>query len=563
MKRGYVRGVAVAAALCLAMPCAARAQAVPPSVDPGQVINRWPQEGDVFQAPILVLPEDDSAAPLQDIAGETFVLKEVVLDQATVLAPAEVRDAAAPFIGQETDFARLEALAAKLTALYRRKGYILSSVLLEPQEIGDDGIVHFRAVEGRLAAVTFEGSVSPSPRMERLAQSIRSAGPARAGDIERGLLLMNDLPGVGVRAVFRPSPMQAEASDLVILLEKEKNSYGIALDNRGSRYLGPWQASGTAEWKNLFGQDSATTARVLGSLPADELKYADLTHERFLGAGGLKLSLHAAASRTSPGGNVSGLDIQGDSRTLEGRLSMPVLRSRPMNLTVYSGVALLNTESMLLGVANGKDRVRVLELGAEFDVTDRLSGKTEGGGGLRRGMGFLGATKNGAGRSRQNGEHDFTSFYGMISRTQYLPRGFSAVLTAKGQYALDALLASEEFAVGGADFGRAYDAAEITGDHGLAGSLEMRYAPALTLPWVDDWQLYGFYDAGVVWNRDRVALDAARESAASTGGGVRLGLTAGTEAQLEAATPLTRTVAAGEEKSDTRFFVKLAHRFSK
>ncbi len=564
MRYSNINGVALALVLCLVTQDAL-AQTVPSSVDPGQVIQRWRQEEEQTRLPSLTLPQErpSQSVAAGDVSGETFILKDVVLDHATVLTAAEVRDAVVSFLGKETGFTQLEAVAKRLTALYRGRGYILSSVFLAPQEIGEEGVVHFHAVEGRISAVVFEGAVSPSSRMKELAQEIQATAPVKAENVERGLLLMNDLPGVRARAVFRPAPVQTDAAELVILLEKQEAEYALALDNRGSRYLGPWQASGTGVWHNLIGRDNTITARALTSIPADELKYADVTHEQFLGSRGLKLSVHAATSKTRPGGNVSALDIQGDSQTLAARLSLPVWRSRPMNLTGYSGLSLLNTESVLAGVPDGKDRVRVMELGAAFDLTDRLSGKTEIESGLRKGVGFLGATPNGVGRSRLNGERNFTSFYGLVTRMQYLPRGFSAVLAAKGQYALDALLASEEFAVGGADFGRAYDSAEITGDHGAAGSFELRYAPEMTLVGVDDWHLYGFYDGGVVWNRDRVALDPVQESVISAGGGLRLALRGGAEAQFEAATPLTRTVAAGGGKNDVRFFMKLAHHFSK
>ena len=65
-----------------------------------------------------------------------------------------------------------------------------------------------------------------------------------------------------------------------------------------------------------------------------------------------------------------------------------------------------------------------------------------------------------------------------------------------GQYALDPLFASEEFAVGGPVYGSAYDPAEITGDSGVAARAELRYSNTAPQASIDIFQIYGFYDMG-------------------------------------------------------------------
>ena len=45
-----------------------------------------------------------------------------------------------------------------------------------------------------------------------------------------------------------------------------------------------------------------------------------------------------------------------------------------------------------------------------------------------------------------------------------------------GQWASGPLYSSEEFGYGGKNFGRAYDQSELTGDHGVAASVEVDYA---------------------------------------------------------------------------------------
>jgi hemolysin activation/secretion protein len=132
------------------------------------------------------------------------------------------------------------------------------------------------------------------------------------------------------------------------------------------------------------------------------------------------------------------------------------------------------------------------------------------------------------------------------------------------------LLASEQFAVGGALFGRGYDPAELTGDQGFAMKNELQYdfrpdfltaetparSPAL--------QLFAFHDFGLVADQHPQLLDqsAATRSLASAGFGVRATWLQYT-ANLELGKPLTRDVAAFADNPDPKpfrlYFVLTAH----
>ncbi|WP_246119821.1 ShlB/FhaC/HecB family hemolysin secretion/activation protein [Azospirillum baldaniorum] len=95
------------------------------------------------------------------------------------------------------------------------------------------------------------------------------------------------------------------------------------------------------------------------------------------------------------------------------------------------------------------------------------------------------------------------------------------------------LLASEQIALGGPSYGRAFDEGEISGDNGWAGSLELRYTPVLPdNAFAQAVQIYGFVDGGEVWNRSSLEQNS-RNSLVSVGGGVRASLVERLFATLE------------------------------
>jgi hemolysin activation/secretion protein len=159
---------------------------------------------------------------------------------------------------------------------------------------------------------------------------------------------------------------------------------------------------------------------------------------------------------------------------------------------------------------------------------------------ISQGVDILGARDTGSHNlSRAEGKSDFTKIDGNLSRLQALNQDWQVSLSAKGQYAWSPLLSAEEFGFGGQKFGRAYNASEITGDHGLAGSIEVLYS---SLPTIEDFYLqpFVFYDIGKVWNLDAGGLNP---TAASAGVGVKAQHTSGVSVTFTIAQPLTRPIA--------------------
>src|SRR5262249_45433375 len=122
-----------------------------------------------------------------------------------------------------------------------------------------------------------------------------------------------------------------------------------------------------------------------------------------------------------------------------------------------------------------------------------------------------------------------------------------------------------QFTFGGSQIGRGYDAAEIIGDRGLAGSLELRldFFPGKLL--LETLEVYHFYDAGVIWNIKFNPGVKMKQSATSTGLGARFSLLKYLYGNIMITQPLTKQVAALEiigEGRRPRIFFSLTTQFS-
>lgn len=532
----------------------------PTTAEPGTLIKNL---GERDRTPsnlddIVTVPKMDDAKSGVS-TQKIFELKGIALDNTTSYKAEDFKSIYSEYIGQKVSFADLNAIAMGMTRKYRQEGYIFSRVIVPPQKV-TDGIVHFQAVEGRIANVELVGNYKDNNGLiKKIAEKIRTAGPANTVQIERYLLLINDLPGITARSFIKPSKTVG-GGDLVISVEEDNFEGSASLDNRGSRYLGPYRGELVGAFNNTFGLHDRTTVRALASAQVQELKYGEIIHEEQLGTEGLRMNTRVAVTDSEPGGNISSLGIEGDSTLLDIGFVYPVIRGRQMNVNLMGGFTGLNSQTDVAGVKTGADRVRYFNAGGHFDFTDEFKGVNQFDLHVAKGMDGLGATDSGLGRTRANGEQDFLRADLTITRLQDLTNNFSLLLSATGQTTSDPLLASEEFTVGGSEFGRGYDSGEIAGDRGYAGALELRYDAASSNGIITSYQPYTFIDAGRVFNLNPVVGEAGTASLASAGIGVRFNMVNDFSGYVEADSPLTRDVRS-ENGQKSRLFFKLLKRF--
>ncbi len=556
--------LACAFALVLqAWPNTPQAQQLPPAVDPGVIQKRFDEPEPPKAAPPIDIPDIGQSTPPPGANEVRFVLTDLLVLDSTVYSDEELLPLWEDLLGQEITLNQFYGIAAAITIKYRNDGYILTRALVPPQEI-IDGVAEIEVVEGYIDNVVIEGEPSGSmAQIDDKVQAILDSQPLHADVLERNLLLLNDLPSMIAQSILRPSITTPGASELVIVLEEAKYSAAVTADNRGSRFLGPYQFGASGRLDNVLGLYESTELEVVGTAQLSELKFAALTHTQQIGTDGTTLTIIGSITDTEPGSTLDVLNVEGRSEAITATLSHPLIRSRRRNLSIVGGFDYRNSETDVLGFTSSDDRIRSLFVGGTYDFIDEFRGITLLGGELRQGLNIFGASETGsANLSRADGRSDYTKVVGSLRRKQSLGPGWSLSAAFTGQYSFSELLASEECGLGGQEYGSAYDPFEISGDHCLAARFELQYGDASELEFLDSYEVYGFYDVGAIWQIDGTASDK-RESLASAGVGVRTNLVEDFWGALEFAVPLTRspTVDRDDGEKKPRLFFSVIKRF--
>lgn len=547
-RNGLAKALCLAAGLLLlallVLPSEAVSQAaLPGSAQPGRA------EEPVRVRPLtprssegVLIQQQDPGAEIPDV-DLTLTLERVIVEGSTVFSQAELDALSAEFIGQEIPVSTIFEIARRATVLYRDRGFILSQVIVPPQEI-DGGTVRLQAVEGFVDKVVVTGDLTGWRNLvEVYTSKIAAERPLTAATLERYLLLAGDLAGMEVRGVFSPSEDTPGAATLTVEAKLDRVEGAFEVANDGSNFVGPNIGSADLFLNSLFGLHERLALRGATSADLEELVFGEIIASIPIGSEGTSVFARLSGSESEPGSSLDPFDITNEGIRWALGVTHPIIRSRRRNLFV--GLQFdwddLQSDSDVFGRLSD-DNLRVVRATADFDFVDAwLGGSRPAVTAIRvrvsQGFDALGATNsNSRFRSRVNADGTFTALDTEILRYQRIGiPGVTVLLAARGQITSEAVLASEEFGFGGSDYGRGYDPSSILGDRGVAGKIELQYNRPVdeTIPLLQDFELFGFLDAGLVQNIDVAGpVSTDIDELYSVGGGVRLGFDHGFESEV-------------------------------
>jgi hemolysin activation/secretion protein len=554
-KRGLYTSAAVllmstSGAFAAALPQDAQ-NAIAGQASPGRIQDTLEQQD---LNPDLSPAIDIENVVLQDMPANadkiTFTLNSITLDGISVYTKEQIAPIYADKLGQTVSLADIYAISTALTNKYRNDGYILTQVIVPPQTI-DGGAVQLRAVEGFVDQIHVEGADKETAlrQIRAYANQTRNKGALNVRDLEKFLLLINDLPGVEARSILSPSGSKTGASDLRVIVKRDPYDAFLGVDNYGSRFLGPVQFTAAGALNSPFGYNERLSAQIVVApdegFGGQELAYFALGYDQPVGSMGTVFRSQFAHTNTNPGYTLEQFNVVGRSDFVALTLEHPFIRTRAENFYMHTTLDWRNVISKNDLEPNRHDKITSLRVGGRYEFLDHLfsTGINTIASEASLGLDALASSDIAdPNKSRANGDPTYSKLTLDAQRLQRLTSDLNLLIAARGQWADGPLLSSEEFGIGGIGIGRGYDPSEIVGDDGVAGKLELQWNQPYPVDFLEDYQLFGFYDIGRVWNSKETISAQKSDSLASTGFGVRADFPQDTKAGIAFAFPMTKDV---------------------
>jgi hemolysin activation/secretion protein len=413
----------------------------------------------------------------------------------TLLSTEELRKALAPFTDRVMTLAQLKDAADWVTTTYREAGWMVRAFL--PQQEIKDGIVTIQIIEAIFGGASVQGAEPKrieASRLVRMAQSqLESGKPLNARRLDRVLLLLDDLPGVGVSGHLVQGQREGETNLVLVATDDKLLTGSTSVDNQGSLRTGADRIS-----VNLAVN---SPARMGDALAINAMKTQGVDYQRWAytlpaGADGWRWGVHASnLNYRVVADEFASLNPNGAATTVGWDLSYPLLRSLVQNINLAFSFDDKRFDNSINSVTTAYG-IKAYNASLTWQQMDGW-----GGGGSCSASTVLTT-------GQKTNESPYTKLNISLGRLQKLSQSFSLNASATAQASNVNLDSSEKLYLGGATSVRAYPTGEAGGSMGHTLSLELRQRFDNGLTWAV------FYDHGRVQaNVDNNLSTAASPSA--------------------------------------------------
>ncbi len=428
--------------------------------------------------------------------------------------------------GEKFTLAQLQQFADAVTDFYHEKGYPLTKAIIPAQKI-QKGVLTIEVIEGAYGEARVTQSNVAKKDVKKFAfeaekflnHNLQSGSVVRAEDLERTMLILNDLPGFKFTSTLAAGK-KPRATDLAIAMEQQKKYGGnISFNNYGNRYMGTHQAMLSVYDNSVLRFGDQLTLSTMKS--QGDLFYGALGYSTPIGYKGLKLNTSYSRTNYELGKEYQSLDSHGISEIFSTGLSYPIKRSQTTNLalsTTYNH-KWFTDEQNSSGKVN-KKRSNTLPIALSFDKKDDMLGGGVNYGSLTWTQGVIDLGNNlkttDDTTAKSDGYFSKVNFdFNRIQATKL--EKLTTYVHAFGQFAQNNLDSSEKFGIGGPTAVRAYPTGEGYGDEGYVVQAEVRYS------FNDKFTPFAFYDIGnIKTNHNPWTTDKNHRTIAGAGLGVRV-----------------------------------------
>lgn len=479
---------AVLLGACLAAPAFAQPAAARP--DAGTVLE---QSRELRTVPLRPSPATPSVVMPQRPGVKTAGIVPVAFrfagnsrQRTEVLTGAVIQ-----FVGKPLDTSNLRDLLNTVEEVYRKAGYAAVVAYLPEQQVRD-GVVEIAIVEGRLGKVTVDTGglrqLKPAA-IDRVLGTLQAGVPITERDLERRLLLLQDLNGVtAVNSELKPGGVIGEG-DLSVKVEDSAVQLraSLDLDNGGSEATGRLRAGANLRYNNPLGIGDQLGVRLL----VQENELTILGRASYIlpvGSTGTKVGIGYTRVTYELGGSFANLLATGQADSYSAFATHPFIRTRNVNLfgqVVADYKLLSDTVAATSPVTRNDKRVTSGKLGLFGDYR-------HANGALSLGSVLLSAgTVEIRGLDELRADQAGPRTDGRFSKLNYefqtvQPLGefngqWSTSMLLLGQFASRNLTSAERLSLGGPSGVRAFPTGQLIVDEGMLFQGELRYSPQISL----------------------------------------------------------------------------------
>lgn len=517
-----------------------------------------PQSFKKDAGPDVIKPSDKA-----EEAAASFDVFEYLIDGNSTLQSSHIEKAVYPFLGEAKTIKDVEKARSALEQAYQNQGYLTVSVSIPEQDV-NNGVVRLLVTEGAVQSL----------RIKDAKYTTHSALKSRVVEFDEGkvphfptaqaqLDSVNRNQNRQVSPILRPGKSPGKVEVDLQVQDKFPLHGSLELNDRYAPSTTRTRLNGSMRYENLWQKDHSIGLSFQAT--PEDLNEVNVFSGTYVipRQNGDYLAMYAVVSNSDIAA-VGDVNVIGNGRISGVRYIHPFKGTDQFyhSITLGGDYKDFKENVILLGAdttINSPVSYSVFSLGydgtiqtndyqTQMNLTMTLSPR-----------GF-GNTEKEFNYRRQNANPNFAYVRSELKHLHRLPFEWTVQTRFLGQLSNAALIAPEQFAVGGVDSVRGYLESSNLGDNGMQLAFELRTPPLKKYlkqyPFADylkDFYLFSFYDLGVVDVYDSLKNQPAQK-VTSAGLGFKLKTTGGLFAYLDYAHVFDNSIQvnAGDERMHFR-----------
>jgi hemolysin activation/secretion protein len=473
--------------------------------------------------------------PVEPGAPPKFEIRRYQLEGNTLLRRDTIDRVLATYTGKDKDFGDVQRALEALQGAYQEAGYGGVEIRLPEQEL-ERGEVRFIVIETKIARIAVEGNEHfTKENILRSVPGLRVGETPNSRRIAESIRLANENPSKQSTVLLRGSEREGEVDATIRVADIDPRRWSVSLDNTGNQNTGRARLGIAFQDSNMWERDHVMTAQFITSpSKLEEVLVLGVGYKIPFYRSGNSIDIIGGYSNVDSGtvqdlfvvagqGSIYGIRYNqalpkwGDLEqklvygldyrayqnqvTTEGASGEPTLvpdiTVHPVSLTYTANLRLtgqdlsfyLNMAQNIPGGNDGKDE-DFKQQGARFQV----------------------------------GTANYRLYRAGLNYVKVLPADWQFRTNFAGQFTNDALVAPEQFGIGGADSIRGFNERYASNDKGYKTTFEI-YTPDYGKAWgLADGRLrfLAFYDTGSLRRNFSTANELDQASLDSAGAGLRL-----------------------------------------
>lgn len=433
------------------------------------------------------LPEAPAEAAPAAPAALRFDIERYVVAGNTLLTQSEITRSLAAYTGKQKDFADVQRALEALQLVYQARGWGVVQVTLPEQEL-ERGEVRFEVVEPKVGKVQVEGNeYFGNANIRRSVPSLKEGATPNSHQMARSLKVANESAVKQTQVSLKSGANEGEVDATIKVVDDNPRKYSLSFDNTGTDSTGRFRTGLGFQHGNLWDRDHQMTFQYLTNPEhPSKVTVLGLGYHIPLYESGNSLDFILGYSDVDSGTVQQLFTVSGAGTVALARYNLNLNRIGEYEHRLTFGIdykAFQNNVQTTSGVGLVPDiTLHPVSLAYSGDWRDEkttlnfytsLSYNAFPGGNDGAQSDFKASRGAGGGASA-----DYVIWRAGLNLQQILPYDFSMRFTANAQTTRNALVAGEQFGVGGANSVRGFNERVYSNDKGHQASIEL-YTPEL------------------------------------------------------------------------------------